>query len=113
MAHRLLQRSDWASAEGWNGKLEGQAVNTGVSFLFNEVGQPGKGPPLHKHPYDEVYIVRQGQASVVVGDEELSVSEGDILIIPADTPHKVLTAGKGTIEIISVHVSDTFQGEML
>lgn len=113
MTHWLLRRSDWASAEGWNGKLEGKAVHTGVSFLFNEVGEAGKGPPLHKHPYDEVYIVRQGQAQVIVGEDELEVSEGEILIIPANTPHKVLTAGSGTTEIISVHVSDNFQAEIL
>lgn len=47
MAHRLLRRPDWASAEGWNEKLEGQAVRTGVSLLFNEVDEPGMGPPLH------------------------------------------------------------------
>ena len=57
--------------------------------------------------------MRQGQAHVIVGEDELEVSEGEILIIQANTPHKVLTAGSGTTEIISVHVSDKFQGEML
>ncbi len=113
MAHGLLRRSDWASGEGWNGKIEGQEVQTGVSFLFNEVQEAGLGPPLHMHPYDEVYIVRQGLAHVIVGEDELEVSEGEVLIIPANTPHKVLTAGTGTTEIISVHVSDKFQAEML
>ncbi|MEW9920470.1 cupin domain-containing protein [Marimonas sp. MJW-29] len=113
MAYKLLRRSDWASAEGWNGKFEGRAVDTGVSFLFNEVREAGKGPPLHKHPYDEVYIVRKGQGHVIIGDDEMEVSEGDILIIPANTPHNVLTAGRQTTEIISVHVSDTFKGEFL
>ncbi|WP_068115783.1 cupin domain-containing protein [Tropicimonas marinistellae] len=113
MAQIILRRSDWASGEGWNGKLEGHAVQTDVSFLFNEVREAGKGPPLHKHPYDEVYIVRQGRAQVIVGNERTEVSEGDILVIPANTPHKVLTAGGGTTEIISVHVSNKFLAEML
>ncbi len=109
----IFRRSDWASDEGWNGKLEGQDAGTGVSFLFNEVMEPGKGPPLHKHPYDEVYLVRQGQARVSVGTEEAIVKEGDILVIPANTPHKVLTSGTGPIEIISVHVSGKFMMEIL
>ncbi len=109
----IFQRTDWASDEGWNGKLEGQNAATGISFLFNEVKESGKGPPLHKHPYDEVYLVRQGQARVTAGDEEAIVNEGDILVIPANTPHKVLTSGEGPIEIISVHVSNKFMMEIL
>ncbi len=109
----IFRRTDWASGEGWNGKLEGQNAGTGISFLFNEVNDPGKGPPLHKHPYDEVYLVRQGQARVTAGDEEAIVNEGDILVIPANMPHKVLTSGTGPVEIISVHLSDKFTMEIL
>ena len=102
----IFRRSDWASGKGWNGKLEGQNLGTQISFLFNEVTESGKGPPVHRHPYDEVYVVRQGQARVTVGDDEAVVNEGDILVIPANTPHKVLTEGTGPFEIISVHVSE-------
>ena len=112
-SYRHLRRSDCASSEGWNGRLEGRDVQSNVSFLFHEVDCAGKGPPLHKHPYDEICIVRQGKANVVVGESELEVSEGDILIVPAETPHKVSTAGKGVTEIISVHASDRFRAEML
>lgn len=110
---KIFRRSDWASGEGWNGKLEGQDANTGVSFLFNEVGEAGRGPPPHKHPYDEVYIVRQGQALITVGNDEAVVNEGDILVIPADTPHRLVTAGNGRTEIISVHTSARFQMEIV
>ena len=113
MPYRHLRRSDWASGDGWNGKLEGAKVGTGVSFLFNEVQGAGKGPPMHIHPYDELYLVRQGRAEVIVGTEEFEVVAGDILVIPAETPHKVVTAGDGRVEIVSVHVSATFEGVML
>lgn len=113
MAWRLLRRADWASSDGWNGKFEGSEADTNVSFLFNEVIEAGKGPPLHKHPYDEVYIVRQGRAHVTVGEDTAEVKAGDLLVIPAGTPHKVLTAGDGSIEIVSVHLSGKFKAEIL
>lgn len=113
MSWRLLRKADWASGDGWNGKFEGADAGVGVSFLFNEVSDAGKGPPLHKHPYDEVYIVRQGQAHVIVGDDTTEVTVGDILIIPAGTAHKVLTAGSGPTEIISVQLSGKLEVQFL
>ena len=37
----------------------------------------------------ERYVVLQGRALVTVGSQSFEVSEGDVVVIPADTPQKL------------------------
>jgi quercetin dioxygenase-like cupin family protein len=59
----------------------------GVCILFVDAS-PGEGPRLHKHPYEEVFIVQAGEATFTVGDETIDAAAGDILVAPAGAPHK-------------------------
>jgi quercetin dioxygenase-like cupin family protein len=65
-----------------------------VSFFLVH-NQPGHGPKLHHHPYDETFIILEGHVLVQVGDETVEGGPGDIVIGPpgippgwfASTPH--------------------------
>src|SRR5205085_4472186 len=61
--------------------------DTKVSFIIIEA-QPAEGPKLHSHPYEEVFIVQEGQATFTVGDSTIEVVAGQIAIAPAGVPHK-------------------------
>jgi mannose-6-phosphate isomerase-like protein (cupin superfamily) len=74
---------------------------------------PGGGPSLHKHPYEEVFITLEGQATFVVNDEEIVAKAGDILIAPPDAPHEFTSSGPGSLRQINIHVSPTFSTEWL
>src|SRR5215207_3600986 len=37
---------------------------------------PGGGPKLHRHPYEEVFIVQEGTATFTAGDETVEVKSG-------------------------------------
>jgi mannose-6-phosphate isomerase-like protein (cupin superfamily) len=84
----------------------------GVCVIFVDA-PPGRGPGLHKHPYDEVFIVQEGQGTFVVGDEELVLKAGDIGIIPAGTPHAFSNTGDGPLRQVDIHVSSGFSTEWL
>lgn len=43
--------------------------DVGISF-FLVIGEPGRGPRLHKHDYDEVVYVIEGRSKWTVGDQE-------------------------------------------
>src|SRR5436305_6791076 len=60
-------------------------------FLVN--GPPGTGPPLHRHPYPELFVVHAGQACFVIGDDTLTATGGDILIAPAHIAHGFTSVG--------------------
>jgi mannose-6-phosphate isomerase-like protein (cupin superfamily) len=102
-----LKRSDWASdARLWRGVLEGKRIGTGVTVLFFSTDEIGKGPRWHVHPYDEIFIVRTGRARFTIGDSAIEATAGDILLGPANVPHKYSNLGPGRLETTDIHVSD-------
>jgi mannose-6-phosphate isomerase-like protein (cupin superfamily) len=84
----------------------------GVCVIFVDA-PPGDGPSLHKHPYEEVFITLEGQATFVVRDEEIVAEADDIVIVPPDTPHGFTNSGQGPLRQINIHVSPTFSTEWL
>lgn len=50
-------------------------VNVSV-FLLSAL--PGRGPGPHRHPYDEVQLVREGRGLWTVNGEEFEAGAGDI-----------------------------------
>jgi mannose-6-phosphate isomerase-like protein (cupin superfamily) len=84
----------------------------GLCILFVDA-QPGQGPGLHKHPYEEVFIVQEGRGTFVIGDEEIEVGAGEIAIVAPDTPHRFVNSGDGPLRQIDIHVSPSFSTEWL
>jgi len=103
----VLNRADWAREPHlWRGRFEGKDIGTGVTVLFYATEETGAGPVLHVHPYDEVFIVRTGRALFTIGDEKITAGEGDILLGPAEVPHKFENLGPGLLETTDIHLSD-------
>src|SRR5947209_17234261 len=70
--------------------------------------EPGQGPPLHKHPYVEVAFTLEGRATITVGNEQRDLKAGDIVVIPANTPHRFVNSGDTILRQIDVHASPHF-----
>src|SRR5215208_4697121 len=87
--------------------FEGGA-DLGVSIFVTNY-ERGQGPKLHLHPYQEVFVVHTGTARFTAGDEELTVEAGNIVIVPAETPHAYEGAGDDTLRVTSVHPSGAVQ----
>ncbi len=52
------------------------------------------GAPQHvHHGHDETFYVVSGTFKFTLGDEDLSLSEGGFLFVPAGTPHTVRNSG--------------------
>ena len=104
---RVINKVELLSSDiGWefDGSEHG-GVN--VSFLII-AAPPGSGPQLHSHPYDEVFIVQEGQVTFTVGDETLKATGGQIVIVPAGTPHKFVNSGTGLLRQVDIHLSPRF-----
>jgi mannose-6-phosphate isomerase-like protein (cupin superfamily) len=84
----------------------------GVSLIFVDA-PPGGGPSLHKHPYEELLILLEGEATFVAGDKKLQARAGDVVIVPPDTPHAFTNSGDGRLRQIDIHVSSAFDTEWL
>jgi mannose-6-phosphate isomerase-like protein (cupin superfamily) len=94
-----------------DGNLEGYLHGGSVSVIFERSDRAGVGPRLHRHPYDETFLVYAGAARFTVGGEELVVSAGQILIATALTPHKFVTLGEYAAH--HVHANDRLITEWL
>ena len=69
----------------------------------------GQGPSLHLHPYPETFVVQAGTAAFTVGDDEVVVTGGHIVVVPAQTPHGFKGAGDDKLRVVSIHPSGTVQ----
>ncbi|MBD2748249.1 cupin domain-containing protein [Microvirga sp. BT688] len=105
---KVLSRADWATHPDlfWKGHVEGHALGTGATVLFYSTEEVGGGPKWHVHPYDEIFIIREGRALFTVGDERFECEKGQVVFGPAHVPHKFVNLGPGRLETTDVHVSD-------
>jgi mannose-6-phosphate isomerase-like protein (cupin superfamily) len=83
-----------------------------LTFLITNAAQ-GRGPALHKHPYDEVIIVLDGEATLDDGVETQLVGPGDIAVIPARQPHAFINTGEVPLKQIDIHSSPRFVTEWI
>lgn len=110
----VVKRADWGSKdELWHGKVEGTTIGTDATVLFFATAKVGDGPRWHVHPYDELFIIRTGRALFTIGDEKIEAEAGDVLLGPANRPHKYSNLGPGLLESIDIHLSDRWIQEDL
>jgi len=65
-------------------------------------GHPGSEQPRHAHSDSEqVYVIVKGGGLMMVGDEELEVTEGMLVFIPPGIPHAIRNTGTGQIVYVS------------
>ena len=82
--------------------------DTAISFFLVN-GEPGRGTRLHKHDYDEVVYVIEGQSTWTVADTVRQARTGDILIVRAGEPHKFVNSGSGVLRQIDIHLNPRFE----
>ena len=86
--------------------------NTEVSFIWVDM-PPGGSVRLHKHPYKELFIIQEGIATFTVGSSILDAHAGQVVIMPADVPHKFINASNRPLRQVDIHVSQHFITEWL
>jgi mannose-6-phosphate isomerase-like protein (cupin superfamily) len=98
---------------GTSHKFEGYRYgDANVSFFLTDA-PPGRGPRLHTHPYAEVFVVQEGQATFTAGDATIEATGGQIVVVPAGMPHKFVNSGTGGLRQISIHASERMTTEWL
>jgi mannose-6-phosphate isomerase-like protein (cupin superfamily) len=112
LAAMKVIRNDELPTSGASPEFVGEDHDVGVSVILVEAG-PGRGPSLHRHDYPEVFVVLEGQASFRGGDEQIEVSAGHMVVVPAGEPHGFTNSGDATLRQVAIHVSPRFATEWL
>ena len=56
---------------------------------------PGATAPLHTHPGEEIIYILEGTLEYEIGGKLSRVKAGDVLFVPAGTPHLARNVGTG------------------
>jgi quercetin dioxygenase-like cupin family protein len=86
--------------------------DAGVCLILVDA-PPGRGPSLHRHPYAELFIVQEGEATFTADGAEQAVGPGSLVVVPADTPHKFVATGESRLRMTSIQPSSSFSTEWL
>jgi mannose-6-phosphate isomerase-like protein (cupin superfamily) len=107
VSYTLLNR-DELPYDGNTYEFQGmQHQDTNVSFIWVDM-PPGGTIRLHKHPYEEIFIIQEGVATFTVGSVTLEARAGQVIIVPADVPHKFMNRSDTQLKQIDIHVSKQF-----
>lgn len=83
-----------------------------VSFILDR-SRPGEGPALHRHPYDELWIVQEGEVTFTAGDRTLPASAGSVVIVPAGESHRFKNTGTTALQMVCIHTRAQMETEWL
>jgi quercetin dioxygenase-like cupin family protein len=92
--------------------LRGSEHGATISLILDD-SEPGQGPRLHRHPYDETWVVQEGNLTFQLGDERCRARTGDIVIAPPGVPHKFTNDGPGRSKLVCIHASPVMSTEWL
>ncbi len=84
---------------------DGHPVFTGVQSCA-----PGYSTPLHWHPYVESLFVLEGTLEAWTEgreDRPVRLGPGEMIVLPACTPHVFRNPGPGPLRILGIHASPT------
>ena len=73
---RVLDIADPARGEE-AGEFQGHLLGADVSVIIVDA-PPGGGPRLHRHPYEEVFVVQEGSVTFTAGDDVIEATSGQV-----------------------------------
>jgi mannose-6-phosphate isomerase-like protein (cupin superfamily) len=107
MDYTIVNR-DTLPGDGNTYELEGfKYPDTEVSLIWVDMPVGGY-VRLHEHPYQEIFIIQEGSATYTVGLATLEAHSGQIILVPAHTPHKFTNSGDRQLRQVDIHVSRQF-----
>src|SRR6478736_4336774 len=61
---------------------------------------PNGGPPLHRHDFEEMFTVLDGEVLVTFRDETVVLRAGETINVPANAPHSFTNAGSSPARLL-------------
>lgn len=86
-----------------------RGVGHGNVQVVEYVSTDRDGSPLHRHEWDEIEIVVEGEAEFRVGNEVTSGGRGTVQFLPAGVPHSVRIPER-TARIVLVTIGPPYDG---
>ncbi|MGH7764360.1 MAG: cupin domain-containing protein [Candidatus Dormibacteraceae bacterium] len=92
--------------------IEGERLGAGVSVILVDIAA-NERVRLHRHPYQEILILQEGQATYTVGSDTLDVRAPQVVVVSAQVPHAFVNSGSGPLRQVDIHLNARFVTEWL
>lgn len=79
--------------------VTGEQTN-GQYCLIDMLVPPGGGPGLHRHDFEEMFTVLDGEVEFTFRGERIRASEGSTVNIPANAPHRFENVSQRTARLL-------------
>jgi quercetin dioxygenase-like cupin family protein len=63
---------------------------------------PGGGPPPHRHDFEEMFTILEGEVELSFRGERLVAKAGETVNVPANAPHGFHNASGGAVRLLCV-----------
>ncbi len=100
----ILRRAEQKPSPGGTVLFEGGAHAMPVSLFLLDTAK-GAGPDLHRHPYPEMWVIHEGEARFMVGDDEIVAGPGDIVLVEAGMWHGFKSSGDVRLKATCIHAN--------
>ena len=80
--------------------LVGGSDTNGRYTLIDMHVPPGGGPPPHRHDFEEMFTVLDGEVEVTFRGESITARAGETINVPANAPHGFRNAGQGPSRLL-------------
>jgi quercetin dioxygenase-like cupin family protein len=61
---------------------------------------PGGGPPPHRHDFEEMFTVLDGEVQVTFREQTLTARAGETINVPANAPHSFTNSGDEPLRLL-------------
>src|SRR5690349_25178308 len=112
MNYTILNRNELPHDGNTYEFIGSQYQDTEVSFIWVDM-PPGGTIRLHKHPYEEIFIIQEGVATFTVGSAMLDAYAGQVIVVPAEMPHKFANLRDKALKQVDIHVNGQFVTDWL
>ena len=86
-----------SAAEVYVRKLSGDSLSTSFCIVIRTQVK------AHRHlTHSEQVVVLAGEGTMRLGDKTFTIKRGDVVFIPKNTPHAVVSTGQVPLQVISV-----------
>jgi quercetin dioxygenase-like cupin family protein len=80
---QLIELADYQEGSVVSRTIINKKTGTVTFFAFDE----GQGLSEHTAPFDALVYILDGEAEITISGKPVKVSEGEMLIMPANQPH--------------------------
>lgn len=75
----------------------GEGATVAINYF-----KPDHAPAPHSHKYEQIAMILKGKAKFNIGDEEVILSEGGIVVIPPNVEHYLQVIGDEDVENLDI-----------